>query len=152
MQTGMNDDGRNLWAEETRERLTTWANWTRGNQLVRGSKNVLADMIKRAAGEVPGLDTSVGYEFTFEIEVTDKAVARLKVDAQALPWQRRRYMKQAKRVLMSVYLGRRTPAELARQLNCPAEHIKSQLWFAECYVGRAIPEVEKTVAKLRACR
>lgn len=148
----MSEDSRDLWADEIRERLERWANWTRGNQLVRGQKNVLADMIKRAAGEIPGLDSSVGYEFTFDIEVTDKAIARLKVDAHGANRRRRRHLRQAKRVLMSAYLGRRSAAELALQLNCSESHVKALLWFAESYVGRAIPETEKTVAACRARR
>ena len=131
-----------MYADEVQERLNRWAAWTRGNQLLPVARNVLAEMIRREAGEVPGVDLSVGYQFTFDIEATDKAIARLKLAAEACSGDQRRYLKAAKRVLMSAYLGRMGVPELAAGLDCSEYHVKSMLTYAEDFVARAIPEVE----------
>lgn len=139
----MTQDKQGLWSDEVKEKLHVWAAWTRGNQLVRGSQHVLAAMVQRAAGEVPGSDCSVGYDFTFEIEVVDKSIARLKMEAEQQDQRRKKYMKAAKRVLMSVYLGQRSTVELAEKMDVSEDHVKALLWYAESFVGRAIPVIEK---------
>lgn len=146
----MTEDKQDLWSEEVRERLVVWANWTRGNQLVRGTKNVLADMIQKAAGEVPGSDSGGGYEFTFEIEAVDKSVARMKMEANRIGGRQKTYIKSAKRVLMSTYLGQRGTAELAETMDCSVDHVKALLWYAESFVGRALPQVEKDLQLRKA--
>ena len=139
----MVQDERGSWSAEVRERLERWAAWSRGHQLVRGTKNVLADMIERAAGEVPGADCSSDYRFTFDIEVTDKAIARLKLHSNQAHRTRKRYMKEAKRVLMSTYLGRLGLIEIATRMNVSTDYVRALLWYAESYVGRQVPEIER---------
>ena len=39
-----------LWSDEVQERLQYWADWARGNQLIRLAGNILASEIQRAAG------------------------------------------------------------------------------------------------------
>lgn len=143
-------DQQTLWADEVKERLYIWAAWTRGHQIVRGSQHVLAAMVQRAAGEIPGADSSVGYDFTPEIEVVDKAIARLKMEAQQQDQRRKKYMKAAKRVLMSVYLGQRSTRELAEKMDVSEDHVKALLWYAESFVGRTIPIVEKELKERAA--
>ena len=133
------------WADEVREKLNVWARWTRGNQLIRGQKHVLAAMIQKAAGEVPGGDAPAGYDFTPEIEAVDKSIARMRLMAEDKPGRQRRYIKASKRVLMSVYLGQRSLTELAEKMNCSEGHIKSLLHHAECYVGTVLPVIEQEI-------
>lgn len=131
-----------LWAEEVRERLNEWAAWTRGNQLIAGAKHVLARMIQRAAGEVS--QAAPGYDFTLSIEITDKAIARMRLEAQnQLSGQKKRHIKAAKRVLMATYLGNQGVSEIATKYNVSEDHVKALLWYAESYVARTIPVIAR---------
>ena len=139
----MTQDIEVMWADEVREYLAEWSAWTRGNQLVRGTRHVLAAMIQRAAGEVPGADSGTRYEFTIIIEATDKAIARMKLDSAQYGRSRKKYTKTAKNVLMSSYLGNRSTREIAEKMDVSENHVKALLWYAESYVGRLIPQIEE---------
>lgn len=138
----MAEDEQKMWSDEIRERIIAWAAWSRGNQLIRGSEHVLASMIKKAAGEVPGTDLSFSDDFTPAIEAIDKSIARLKMEANEQHTKQKRYMKEAKRVLMSVYLGQRSTIELAEKMDVSEDYVKQLLWYAESYVGRVFPDIE----------
>lgn len=136
-----------LWHDEVRARLNQWAAWSRGHQVVRGARHVLATMMQKAAGEVPGT-SATGYDFTLEIQAVDRAIAQMRVQAIALGGRSGREMKRARSILLSVYLGRRTVHELAEKYDCSIDYVRSRLWEAESFVGAKIPEMEKHL-KLR---
>ena len=131
-----------LWHDEVRRRLRDWADWSRGHQLIRGTRHVLAAMIQRAAGEVQDSDTSA-YDFTFEIQAVDRAVAQMRVLSRALGGRAGRRIKASKYVLMSVYLGHQDIEELAKKLDKSEHYIRARLIEAETFVGQSIPQMEK---------
>lgn len=142
-----------LWAEEVRERLNEWAAWTRGNQLIVGARHVLARMIQKAAGDAPGSQAAPGYDFTLSIEITDKAIARMRLEAQnQISGQKKRHIKAAKRVLMATYLGNKGVNEIATQYDVSEDHVKALLWYAESYVARTIPVVEAELLQRQRSR
>ena len=139
----MQTDEQDEWSEEVRQRLERWAAWTRGNETHSGTSNILATLIRQAAGEVPGLDTSINREFTLEIEAVDKAIAKIRVEADRSEGGHKKYLKAAKRVLMSTYLGREGTKEISERIGVPEDRVKALLWYAESFVGRMIPIIEQ---------
>jgi hypothetical protein len=122
-----------LWVEE---RLLEWSDWARGNHLSQPQSNPLADMIRRAAGEVRGRDLDMPYELTFSIEATDKAVAMLKL-------QNRRY----KRLIMRYWMGRVPVFEISADMRMSEERVREMLLRAHGQVGRNIYTAEETLTK-----
>ena len=114
------------------ERLGQWSDWARGNPLTPKQTNPLADMMKRAAGDVPGRDLDVPYEMTIEVELTDKAVGRLRD-------QNPRY----KRVIMKYWMGHAPVHEIAHEMHVTEERAKEMLMRAELQVGRNILTLEE---------
>ena len=114
------------------ERLEQWSDWARGNPLTSKQTNPLADMMRRAAGDVPGRDLDVPYEMTIEIELTDKAVGRLRE-------QNPRY----KRVIMKYWMGHAPVHEIAHEMRIGEEIAKLMLMRAELQVGRNILTLER---------
>ena len=114
------------------QRLEAWSDWARGTPLTKKQGNPLADMIRRAAGEVHGRDLDIPYELTIEIEMTDKAVGRLK-------GQNPKY----KRIIMKYWMGRDPIHELARELRVSEERTKELLMRAQLQVGRNILTLEE---------
>lgn len=131
-----------LWHDEVRARLNQWADWSRGNQLVLGARHVLDTMIQKAAGEVPGGNASQ-YDFTLEIQAVDRAIAQMRIHAQALGGRPGKEMRKARSILLSVYLGRRTVYELAEKFDTSVDYVRSRLHDAESFVGSKIPEMER---------
>ena len=117
------------WFED---RLKEWSDWARGNQLSKPQGNVLADMMRIAAGEVPGRDLDVPYDLTFAIEATDKAVARLRD-------QNPKY----RRIIMRYWMGHLPIFEIARELRSSEERARELLTRAESQVGRNIIMIEE---------
>jgi hypothetical protein len=113
-------------------RLGQWSDWARGNPLTPKQTNPLADMIKRAAGEVPGRDLSIPYELTIEIEMTDKAVGRLREQNPSY-----------KRVIMKYWMGHSPIFEIAREFRVSESKAKEMLMRAELQVGRNILTLEQ---------
>ena len=117
-----------LWVQQ---RLRTWSDWARGNQLVRTQGNPLAAMMRIAAGEIPGRDLDVPYDLTPEIEATEKAIAQLRS-------QNPRY----KRLIMRFWLGHVPLFEIAAELRVSDDWAKEMLRRAEAQVGRNILQLE----------
>ena len=117
------------WVEE---RLKQWSDWARGNQLTAPQTNPLADMMRIAAGEVPGRDLDVPYDMLPSIEMTDKAVARLR-------GQNPKY----KRIIMRRWMGHVPIFEIAIELRCDDIRAKELLGRAELQVGRNIILLEQ---------
>ncbi len=132
----MNQEHGLSWSEIVRLRLITWGAWANGPQMYRNPLSPIAAMIKRAAGELPGDDISVPRDLTFELDVTEKALARMKLSG--FPRDR-----QACRLLKRVYLHAVEPAELERAYNWSPELRKINLWRAESVASRYMIEVEK---------
>jgi len=122
------------WVED---RLKQWSDWARGNQLVPKQTNPLADMMRIAAGEVPGRDLDIPYDLIPEIEITEKAIARLRA-------QNPKY----KRLIMRYWLGRVPIFELATELRCDDLRAKELLHRAEFQVGRNIIVLEDLTVEL----
>jgi hypothetical protein len=116
------------WVEE---RLRQWSDWARGNQLTNNQQNPLAAMMRIAAGEVPGRDLDVPYDLIPQIEITEKAIARLRE-------QNPRY----KRVIMRYWLGRVPVFEIATEFRTDDRRTKEILHRAEAQVGRNIIMLE----------
>lgn len=135
----MNEAAEAIWSSETHEYLNTWADWTRGHQAVRGTRNVLADMIKRASDGIYIPATDTAYDFTFDVEVTDKAVARLRMEG----------LHRLKSIIMGWYLGRQSYFALSRSFRTSEDVIKMQHWAAVSAVGRFRFEVERELNKKR---
>lgn len=88
-------------------------------------------MIRIAAGDMPGRDTSVPWDLTPEIETTEKAIARLRA-------QNRTY----KRVIMRYWLGRVPLFEIAGELRVSDRLAQEILGRAQAQVGRNIRMLE----------
>ena len=117
-----------LWVEQ---RLRTWSDWARGNQLLSTQGNPLAAMMRIAAGEIPGRDLDVPYDLTPEIEVTEKAIARLRE-------QNPRY----KRIIMRYWLAHVPLFEIAGELRVDDRLAQEILGRAHSQVGRNILMLE----------
>ena len=89
-------------------------------------------MMRVAAGEMPARDLDVPVDLTPELEVTEKAIARLKV-------QNPKY----KRLIMRYWLGRVPLYEIAAEYHVDDERIRWMLWRAEAQVGRNMIEIEE---------
>lgn len=113
-------------------RLQDWSDWARGSSLTKKQGNPLADMIRRAAGEVPGRDLDIPYDMTIEVELTDKAVGKLR-------GQNTRY----KRIIMRHWMGHIPVHELAHDLMCSEDRTKELLLRAQLQVGRNILMLEE---------
>lgn len=129
------------WSEEVRFRLVTWGLWASGAQLYRNPSSIIAAMIERAAGELPGDDLSVPLDMTFEIHVVEKALARMKLSSFSRD-------RQARKLLMRIYLHAVDPIDLQVENNWTAEMRQAQQWRAESIVGRYMTELEKDPALL----
>ena len=114
------------------ERLRQWSDWARGNQLTKPQTNPLADMMRIAAGEVPGRDLDMPYDLTLEIELTDKAVARLRE-------QNPKY----KRIIMRHWMGHVPLFEIAADMRSSELRARELLGRAELQVGRNIMVMEQ---------
>jgi hypothetical protein len=76
-----------------------------------------------------------GYiEITPEIEITDRAVARVRQE-KAWKWH----------IIRRHYLGKLGYTELASRLHRPVDAIKQMIWAAESSVGRYILLLERPV-------
>jgi len=123
------------WSKEVQQRLARWYQWTRGNHAFLHPDNPIAAMIKRAAGELPGDDLDVPRNLTFELEVTEKSVARMKNHRE----------RQYRRLLIDTYLHGMFVFELALDRRWSEKKTKMMLWRAESIVGRHMIEVEKVL-------
>lgn len=112
-------------------RLYNWAAWARGNKLTPSRSHPLASIIRIAAGESPGRDLNIPYELTPELEVVEKAIARLKVQNPTY-----------KRIIMRYWLGHVPMFEIAAELKTSDERAKEILGRAEAQVARNILELE----------
>lgn len=116
------------WVED---RLREWSDWARGHQFTKRQMNPIAAMIRIAAGEIPGRDLSVPYELTRSVEITDKAIARLKKENA-----------RQKRIIMRYWLGRVPLYEIGAELRVSDERAKEMLMRAHLALGRHILELE----------
>lgn len=130
-----------VWADEVRRRLDEWGRWSAGHQLIRRSLHPLQNLRQRAMDDMPGT-APISDDFTLAIEAVDKAVGRLVIDAQALGGRRMTYIRDAKRILMTHYVGRKSARQIADERGWPPEHVLTKLWFAEAAVARALPLIE----------
>ena len=124
------------WSEEVRLRLFLWFRWVNKHHLYEISGNPIAAMIKRAAGELPGDDLDVPLGLTLELEVTEKAVARMR-EAYPVP----------RRLLIETYVHGRFIHEIAADRNWSEKKTKMELWRAESVVGRYMIDVEKELTQ-----
>lgn len=124
------------WSDEVRVRLVTWGAWAAGPQQYRNPMSPIAAMIRRAAGELPGDDISVPRELTFELEVTEKALARMKYSD--VPRDR-----VARKLLLRIYLHGVDPHELEFERGWTRDRRQAEMWRAESIVGRYMIEVER---------
>ena len=113
------------------DRLTEWSNWARSNSLGHNQQHPLASMMRVAAGEVPGRDLTIPYELTTSVEITEKAIARLK-----------RENRLYKRFIMRYWLGRVPIFEIAVESKMSDIRAKEILHRAEYAVGRHILALE----------
>jgi hypothetical protein len=113
-------------------RLGQWSDWARGSHYIKVQTNPLADMMRIAAGEVPGRDLSVPYDMTVEIEQTDKAVAKL-----------RDQNPQYKRIIMKYWMGHDPMYVIADDMKTDESRVKELLMRAQLQVGRNIIMIEQ---------
>lgn len=133
------------WSDEVRLRLIIWSAWVAGPQVYQSPGNPIAAMIKRAAGELQGDDISVPRELTFELEVTEKAIARMKQSGF-------RRDTQARKLLQQIYQYTIDVEEIARDRKWSPEMLRIQQWRAESIVGRYMMEVEKDLKNIAMLR
>ena len=119
-------------------RLKEWSDWARGNQFTKSQTNPLADMMRIAAGEVPGRDLDIPYDMIPSIEMTDKAVAQLRQ-------QNSRY----KRIIMRYWMGHVPIFEIASEIRSSEIRAKELLGRAELQVGRNIIVLETDLTESR---
>ena len=121
------------WAEEVRYQLLQWFYWARGNHEHTNPDNPIAALMKRAEGDLPGMPLDVPVELTPELEVTEKAVARMKNNRE----------KVYRRLLIDTYLHGMYVCHMAADRKWSEDKTKIMLWRAESIVGRYMIEVEK---------
>lgn len=125
------DSGLNLdYTSDTHYRLVDWARWSRG--------------------PAPGESKAQGYlrertdaaadsdEFTYEIEITDKAVARVR--AEHKPWYR---------VLVRFYKGELPPDGVAESLSYTEGFARALIKAAVVRIGQHIADLERERPKKR---
>ena len=121
------------WSKEVRNRLIQWFYWANGNHMHLNPDNPIAALMKRAEGHLPGEPLDVPRELTFELEVTEKAVARMKNPRDKI----------YRRLLIDTYLNGLYVFEMAGDRRWSEEKTSMMLWRAESIVGRYMIEVEK---------
>lgn len=114
------------------ERLKQWSDWARGNRLISTQNHPLANMMRIAAGEIPGRDLDIPHELIPDIEITEKAIARLRL-----------YNRQGKRLIMRYWLGHVPLFEIATELRVSDRRVKELLHRAEYQLGREILKLEE---------
>ena len=126
------------WSDEVRKRLSLWFFWSNGNHMHLKSQSTISAMIKRAAGELPGDETDVPRELTFELEATEKALARMKLSD--FPRD-----KQARDLLIDIYLHGKPIEEIERERHWDPDRRRIEQWRAESIVGRYMIQAEKVI-------
>ena len=121
------------WSKEVRYRLIRWFHWAHGNHMHMNPDNPIAAMMKRAEGHLPGEDCDVPRELTLELEVTEKAVARMKNPRE----------KTYRRLLIDTYLNGKYIFQMALDRKWSEDKTNIMLWRAESIVGRYMIELEK---------
>lgn len=127
------DKTKEPWSKEVRYRLIRWFHWANGNHYYQNPDNPIAALMKRAEGYLPGEDCDIPRDLTFELEVTEKSVARMK----------NRREKVYRRLLIDTYLNGKYLFEIALDKRWSEEKTSMMLWRAESIVGRYMIEVEK---------
>lgn len=128
------------WSKEVRYRLIRWFYWASGNHMHLNPDNPIAALMKRAEGDLPGEDLDVPRELTLELEVTEKAVARMKNHRE----------KPYRRLLIDTYLNGLYVFEMALDRRWSEDKTKMMLWRAESIVGRYMIEVEKQLTSTKS--
>ena len=119
---------RTIESEETHEHLVVWGDWSRLHSPPgQNSRNVIDVMMMRARDGTEREDPNTPADFTFDIECTDKAIARLKLS---------RYDRRLIRVIKHLYLGYDDYNRIADALRTSEDVVKMLHWAAVSCVGR----------------
>lgn len=117
-----------IHSEDTHEHLVIWGDWNRTDSpLAYSTTNGIHDMMQRAMEGTEREDPNTPDDFTFDIECTDKAIARLKLS---------RYDKRLIRVIKHWYLGYHDYHQIADTLKTSEDVVKMLHWAAVSCVGR----------------
>ncbi len=116
-----------IYNHPTHHELMQWAAWALPNKLTPASSSPIATLMKRAAEqEIEIVSNDDPYDFTFEIEVTDKAVARLRHESD------RRLFKLIKKY----YLKSMSHWQIAQDFRTGEDVVKMLHWRALSAVMR----------------
>lgn len=109
-------------------RLVDWAEWAMGG--------FDGGYPKRSPFVVDRIQNDRGFiEISPEIEMTDRAVARVRIEKR---WKWR--------VIQMAYLGRKGDKEIALSLGKSLKVVRQMLWSAKSAVGRQIMVLERESA------
>ncbi len=111
-------------SKELDERLERWANWARSPSM--GSVNSVSGYLKERLDQAAD-----SYEMTDEIAITERAMARVKLEEKAY-W----------RVIARYYLGRLSCIEISLQFFTSEHGIKLLLLEAKSRVGEHIATLD----------
>lgn len=112
-----------LDSKELDQRLESWANWARSPQM--GSTGSVVGYLKER------IDKAHDIDMTDEIAITERAVARTKIEDKAY-W----------RVISRYYLGRLSCVEISLQFYTSEHGIKSLLLQAKSRIGDHIATMD----------
>ena len=116
----MTEQNANTWVHD---RLVPWGDWSGSFQ---GGYDSQAVFVNDPRGR--GFE-----ELSGEIEITDKAVARVKLEGDKRRWK----------VIERIYLRKMSIVEVARDLHVSIGTADALLWAAKSAVGRYINDLER---------
>jgi len=117
-----------IHSEDTHEHLVIWGDWNRRDSpLYANTRNVIDGMMLRAREGTERDNPNTPDDFTFDIECTDKVIARLKLS---------KYDKRLIRVIKHWYLGYQDYNQIADRFKTSEDVVKMLHWAAVSCVGR----------------
>lgn len=115
------------WSDEVRRRLVIWGAWARKNGTIDISAHPIAAMMK-----ANGTDLSVPFDLTEELDVTEKAIARMR-NLHPVP----------RRIIIDHYLHYIPKIQMAGERRWSDRKMDIEIWRAESIVGRYMTEIER---------